>query len=236
MPSISFDKVKVITVGKVGSSDFLWSEYNECTNISHDHDLSNLRLSLVQDNNCLIIVGIRNPIDRNLSYLFQTYSNDRYNDVRTKHNDYKGEYCYIPEMNLNTDIDKVIELYFNQKYHNTFNEWFEEFFEITEIDKNTFDKAKGLSVYNFPNNNTIVIYTLEKLNQNKNNMYKLIGIKDLIHSNNSDDRDYKKMYADVKDKIEYTKEYIDNLLNTRTMQFFYTQADIDYMYSKYKIK
>ena len=54
-----------------------------------------LRDVLNNKSNCLIIVGIRNPIDRNLSYLFQTYKDKDYNDVKTKKNNYKGEFCYI---------------------------------------------------------------------------------------------------------------------------------------------
>ena len=75
------------------------------------------------DSNCLIIVGIRNPIDRNLSYLFQTFRDNSHNEVKTKKNGYKGEYCYIPEM-ISDELtsEQIIDLYFKQTYHNTFNE------------------------------------------------------------------------------------------------------------------
>ena len=233
---VSYNKVIIITVGKVGTSNFLHAEYNlKKDNIIHTHNLNILRECLKNDTNCLIIVGIRNPIDRNLSNLFQTYSDNFYNDVKTIKNNYKGEYCYIPEMTLNSTPEEVISLYFNQKYHNTFNEWFKEFFEITKLDKKIFNKNNGIEFYKFPNNNTIMLYTLEKLDQNINYINQLLQIKNINNNNNSENRNYKNLYLNVKNKIKYNKKYLDNLLNTEIMKFFYTQGDINNMYLKYNI-
>lgn len=152
--NISFKEVKVITVGKVGSANFLFCKYSQTENIHHGHSLLTLQNTLNKESDCLIIVGIRNPIDRNLSYLFQTFNDNFHNNIQTKKNNYKGEYSYIPGMSQDTSPiyvddsikiiihpEKIIDLYFNQKYHNVFNEWFDEFLEITKI--NTFDKNKG---------------------------------------------------------------------------------------------
>lgn len=68
-----FKKIEVITVAKVGSSDFLHS----CKKIYptiHKHSLLRLKRVLKNKKDTLIIVGIRNPIDRNLSYFFQSYN------------------------------------------------------------------------------------------------------------------------------------------------------------------
>ena len=119
---------------------------------------------------------LENPIDRNLSYLFQSYNDQFYNDVKTKKNNYKGENCYIAKMANNRfpPSEKIIDLYFEQKYHNTFNEWFEEFLDITKINK--FNKDKGIDFYNFSNNNTIMIYTIEKLSENDKYILDKLGI------------------------------------------------------------
>ena len=189
---LTFDKVNVITVAKVGSANFLNCDYNQTKKKSHGHSLLKLRNILKYDSNSLIIVGIRNPIDRNLSYLFQTYSDNYHNDVKMKKNMYKGENCFIPELNNNIEsisLDKLINLYFNQGYHDTFNHWFREFLEITNIKK--FNKKKGLSIYNFPNNNIIIIYTLEKLNKNEKYICDLLGITNFKNSNDSEYRIYK---------------------------------------------
>lgn len=240
-----FNQVNIITVAKVGSANFLHCNYSQTQNIKHNHSLLRLQSVLNNESNCLIIIGIRNPIDRNLSYLFQTFNDNFYNDVKTKKNNYKGEYCYISELsrditsiyNNNNSINnlstkKIIDIYFNQKYHNTFNDWFEEFLEITKIDN--FDKEKGVDFYNFPNNNTIMIYTLEKLSENEKYICEKLGITNFINRNNSEKRNYKNIYKVVKDTIVYTKEYLDNLLNTDIMRLFYDDDTIKEFYTNFK--
>jgi len=235
MTKIIFNTVIINTVAKVGSANFCKCKYSQTEDISHDHNLLTLKNTLNEKSNCLIIVGIRNPIDRNLSYLFQTYNKDIYNDLRTNKNNYKGEYCYIEEMNkeLFPPSEKIIDLYFKQKYHNTFNEWFEEFLNITKI--NNFNKDNGIDFYKFPNNNTIMIYTMEKLNENEKYIKEQLGIiGKLRNHNNSENRDYNTIYKEVKEKIVYKKEYLDNLLNTDVMRLFYNDDDINLFFSKYK--
>lgn len=231
---ISFDKVKVITVAKVGTSNFVNCKYSKTKNIHHGHSLLTLQNTLKNENNCLIIVGIRNPIDRNLSYLFQTYNNTYHNDVRTKANNYKGEYCYISEMSEDKlpSSEKIIDLYFKQKYHNTFNEWFDDFLDITKINK--FDKDKGIDFYNFPNNNTIMIFTMEKLSENEKCISDILDITNITNQNDSNNRGYSKIYKEVKKSITYKKEYLDNLLDTKIMRLFYSDSDIKKFNSKYK--
>ena len=236
MLKINFNKVEIITVAKVGSANFLNCNFSQTTNVKHGHSLLNLRNILYNKSNCLIIVGIRNPIDRNLSYLFQTYKDKFYNDVKIKNNFYKGEFCYIPDMAKNNFIspEKIIDLYFSQGYHFTFNKWFQEFLDITKIKK--FNKDIGIDFYKFPNNNTIMIYTLEKLSENEKYILDILGIKNLQNlQNDSKKRYYYKKYNDVKDKIIYKKEYLDKLLNTDIMRLFYNESDINYFYSKYKV-
>ena len=124
----------------------------------------------------------------------------------------------------------MINIYFNQNYHNTFNEWFQEFLEITNI--KSFNKDKGIDFYNYKNNNIIMIYTIEKLDLNKEYLINLLKIENFRNVNNKSND---KIYNEVKNKIEYKKEYLDNLLNTDIMNIFYTEEDINKFYSKYKI-
>jgi len=93
---VSFSKVEIITVAKVGSSNFLHSlkAYSKIP-VNHGHSLMRLRQILKHNANTLVIVGVRNPIDRGLSYLFQTASDKTWNGVKTLKNGYRGEWCYI---------------------------------------------------------------------------------------------------------------------------------------------
>ncbi|NIK92534.1 hypothetical protein GZ212_10275 [Mangrovimonas sp. CR14] len=230
-------RIEIITVAKVGSASFKHvMKHDKRYLVNHGHSLLRLRTVLKNNKNTLIIVGVRNPIDRNLSYLFQTYARDFYNDVRTKKNGYKGEYCFICSKNdlSKMDNDDLIQKYFKMGYHNTFNDWFYEFFEITGIDKMSFNKEKGLQCYKLPNNNTVMIYVLEKLNNNKSQICKYLNIEDLPHFNNSEDREYKTKYQEIKSNIKYPKSYLDRLLKTDIIHFFYTEEEIEAMYKKYK--
>ena len=180
---MNFNEVHVVTVAKVGSANFL-HVCREKYKTYHTHSLLHLKNILKNKKNILIIVGIRNPVDRNLSYLFQTFRNNFYNKVCTKKNNYKGENAFISDMNLNSNIDKIIELFFQQSYHYTFNDWFQEFFDITNINQQNFDKKKGMKLYKLSNNNTVLIYTMEKLNDNKKNICELLNISNLTNINN----------------------------------------------------
>ena len=58
--------------------------------------------------------------------------------------------------------------------------WFassiDEFFEINRINQKSFDKTEGLDFYNlFNNNNKIIIYTVEKINLNIDNINKIFN-------------------------------------------------------------
>ena len=246
MSKITYETVIVNTVAKVGSANFLKCKYSQSNKIRHNHSLLELQNTLNEKSNCLIIVGIRNPIDRNLSYFFQSFNLRGYNNIKTRKNNYKGEYCYIPGMSdskeaiwensdikINFSAEKIIDLYFKEKYHNTFNDWFEEFLDITKISK--FDKDKGVDFYKFPNNNTMMVYTMEKLIENDEYIKEKLGIvSDIKNINNSKLRGYSEIYEEVKHKIVYKKEYFDKLLNTDIMRLFYNENDINFFYSKYK--
>lgn len=225
---IHFDKVRNISVAKTGSANFLHCKYDQTCDVEHGHSLSRLKEILVNEQNALIITGIRNPIDRNLSYFFQTCQDDFYNDVKTVHNNYKGEYCYVPEMVQCTSPLDAIDLYFKQENHDTLNQWFDEFLHITKIKE--FDQEKGVSFYTLSNNNTLLVYTLEKLEKNYEFICDMLGIKDLKNRNMR----INDLYKSVKNTIIYTRDYLNKQLDTPIMRLFYGENQIKEMYDKYR--
>lgn len=224
----AFKHILVVTVAKVGSSNFLHSLKHKYP-VIHHHSTKVLENTVNNSSNTLIIVGIRNPLDRALSYLFQTYPDDGYNDVKTSKDNYKGDYCFIATQNnfLKLTAKQIIESFFEKEYHTTFNNWFYDLFRITNIDKLSFDRDKGYQTYDLPNNNTLLLYTLEKLDENNEQLSKLLGIDHIIHSNNSANRVYNNIYKEVKSKIKFTDEYKSVLLDTDIMNFFYNTKDIE---------
>jgi hypothetical protein len=137
--SLSFNTVAIISPAKVGSSNFLYSIYEKHLNlekVTHRHSLLELIDTIENKMHVLILVGIRNPIDRNLSYFFQTFRDQFLNDVKMKYNKYKGEYNYINIDSIITsngyDYNELINIYFKQHYigNDTYFQWYKEFFEI----------------------------------------------------------------------------------------------------------
>jgi len=138
---------EIITVAKVGSASFKKSleQLGPCP---HSHNLLRLK-NILKEGNRTIISGIRNPIDRNLSYFFQTYGDNFFNSLKTQKNGYKGENCFVKELVNETRPEEFIRQFFLQKNLYVFNDWFEEFLAMTEI--SSFDKESGLQLYELKN-------------------------------------------------------------------------------------
>ena len=60
---------------------------NKSQDVRHSHNLRDLANVVNDSKNTLIMSGIRNPLDRNISCFFQTYSDNFYNNVRTAANE-----------------------------------------------------------------------------------------------------------------------------------------------------
>tara|TARA_B100000214_G_scaffold366476_1_gene335478 strand:+ start:1043 stop:1759 length:717 start_codon:yes stop_codon:yes gene_type:complete len=225
---LNIERVRVITVAKVASSAFSHS-LSQKFKTSHGHSLQLLKDVLANEENTLVISGIRNPLARNLSYFFQTYNDKKHNDVKCKSNKYKGEKCFAMSEKdlLSSNAEKLIDVFFKQKWHETFNHWFKEFLELTQIDKQGFNKETGFQLYPLDNNNWLLIYTFEKLKDNTPYFEEFFGIQDLSHTNNPNDRVYKDLYKEVKSKITFDSVYSKMLLDTDIVRLFYCREDIE---------
>jgi len=219
------DRICVVTPAKTGTATFLRTCEKHYKTI-HSHNLNFLKNVLNNSTNNTIITGIRDPIARNLSYFFQTHNDDFYNDFKIKENDYKGEYCYLGK--LPSNIDEIIDIYLNKTNHNSYNDWLKEFLEITNI--KSFNKEKGLQIYKFNNNNTLILYTLEKLNFNEKEILDYLNIDNVVLGNINKN----KIYQNVRNKIKYEKSHLNQLLSTNEIDFFYTKKDLEIMFNKYK--
>ena len=242
------DKYKIINSGGSSSQSFLNILRFEGPRIMENelsHSLLRLK-NILQTSNNFIAVGITNPIDRNLSY-FYNISNVPDNEVsklfQTKKNNYQSQIINFTEKTMNLSTTDTINLYFNTDIHTQFNEWFTEFFEITGINQKSFNKTDGLDFYNLPNNNKIMIYTVEKINSNIDNINKIFNLDKYISQrlkfnwiNSSQQEEYADHYNTTKSQITYTQSYLDSQLNTDIMKFFYSDEDIQGFYNKYTVQ
>lgn len=182
----------------------------------------------------MMFVGVRNPLDRNLSYFFQGYRYKIKDDVKTKYNEYEGYSYYYPKL-YQKSISDTIEFFMVQKFHNVLEEWFREFCEVTGISLDDFDKDKGLSYY-YVGNIKIIVYTLEKLKNNEKEICKLIGIDKLMHSNNHENRKYKNIYKTLKSEIVYSENHVDRMLFSPIARKLYSEEDLEGFKRNVKLK
>ena len=207
-------RVEIITVAKVGSSDFLYT-LKPKYRVIHNHETSRLEKMLKGSERTLFICGIRNPLDQCLSHMFQRLFIPR-----------------RPRM-LALPPDKLIEHFFNQHYDQWFNSWFERFFSLTSLQHLSFDHHRGYEFYHLGQGNSLLMYTLEQLDQNKGRFATFFEVPDIRHHNNSAHRCYRDKYEAVKATIEFPEEYVSGLLDTQTMRFFYSEKDIERFRQKY---
>lgn len=232
-----FNSIKINSLTKTGTSTFHHNIKNKYMSI-HTHSLDKFKYDLTESNK-LFIIGIRNPIDRNISEFFQNYSHDFYNEIEIKTNNYKGQYNYIcdTETLLKKSINDIIDLFFNhpnfKNHHFIFNDWYNEFFDLIQINPISFNKSKGFQFYSLKNNNSLLIYTLEKLDQNIDEFKAFFNVNTFKNYNEANTKEYKNIYTNFKKQITFTQDYKDKLLKTTFMNIFYTPEDIDLFYNKY---
>lgn len=220
---LGIKQVDIITVAKVASATF-FHELRKYILTYHGHSLEYLRDAITNNKNRLIITGVRMPVTRNISYFFQTYGDNFYNEVKTKTNNYKGEYCYLfdKEEILKKSDDEVIRLIRNSPFNKTYYDWFDEFFEITGLLNRPFNRQKGYSIFELPNNNYILLYTFEKLQDNTTSICNFLGIKELPHVNTLEERnkDIDMLYKRIKNKV-WTNDEVSLFNNCKVVDYFY---------------
>jgi hypothetical protein len=234
LSDLNVEKVCCITVAKVASSAFIPTikqAHKDKYETHHRHSLKYLEDIMESDTSTLIIAGVRNPLSRNISYFFQTYDDKNRNDLQCPSNNFKGEKTFLMPAKkiLDFEADELINMFFSQTWHYTFNEWFREFFRITQIDSVPFDKEVGYKLYPVKNNHWVLIYTFEQLPKNINSLSEFLESDTLFHTNNAKDRVYGKIYKKVCKQIEFSKEYKKALLDTEIMHYFYTEDKIKSM-------
>lgn len=226
------DKIIIASFAKVGTQTV---DKSLIKNGIHAQSIVRMR-KWVKEGNQLFICGVRDFVGRNMSYFFQTISDTNQNDVRYKGNDYKGDYCFVGKPNeINKmSTNKLIDIFKSRAYiHKAPVLWFEEFFDMVGFDyKNQrFDKEKGYQIYELPNNNTLILYRLDFLDD----MIKELNIfNKLVYNNIATNKWYNQKYKDFKNTIIFDDNYLNQQLDNHIMRFFYTDKEIKNFELKYK--
>lgn len=224
------NNIYIITPAKVGSTNFS-STFRR--NHTHGIDVVEHLIKNVSEPQ-LIISGIRNPLERNISYFFETYYMKDC-EPRLKINNYKNiQNTYVCDNNdiYNYDIDLLINLFKMKTYHNSFTQWFNEFFDLTKINQIPFDK-KGIQLYKINNNTFVLFYVLEYYESNINIINNFIENNVNNKKNSTTNKPINLIYKNFKNNLVLDNDYKTQLLNTDIMNYFYTDETIKLFYNMY---
>jgi len=245
---VKHDDIQVITLAKVGTTIFsssLQRVYTNGINHNHTHGINVLEYILEknkqENKKTLIISGIRNPLDRNISFFFDSFFLEEcLPELKLFDNMYckiKNTFvCNKDELN-NIESEELINIFKNKDefYHNHFTLWLEQFFEITKINEIEFDKEKGVQLYKLNDDIYILFYVLEKYNENRDDLERFLKISLFERRNVITDKEefIANKYKDFKKKINFDYIYKDSLLNTSVIKYFYSDELIHKFNSLY---
>lgn len=204
------------------------------------HDLLKLRQQWNDYNTypyLLVISGMRNFIDRNISYFFQFLDlKDGPESIKTRKNNYKGDSVLYSGTHDELKKLSIKELQLKfwsllDDFHYTPLQWLDEFFEITNIDikKELFNKDQGYKLYECGPGRQVLLYTFERLPEINNDMLKkCLGISTgLRHINKSEYKWYNDIRPEFCKSLQYSKQYVNDMLfENKWMSYFYTNYEI----------
>jgi hypothetical protein len=237
---IDINDIHVVTSMKVGTFNFIESLVQHICNIekkssydfdisNHTHNLEYFKEILEKDRNKLIITCFRNPINRNISFYFDTFINKNFSDMYLCDENDLYKYSY---QDITNDFNKKKYL-INEHY----NSWYDEFFRISNI-KYDYLKKNGVQLFKINKNSYILLCKLEKYENNIPLLENFLTFKLKNNQNNVNEKQHikeytKKIYNNFKKCIKIDNDYKDELLNNDLIKFLYDEEEIKSMYNLY---
>jgi hypothetical protein len=176
-------------------------------------------------------------LERNIKYFLKTYADNFYNQVKYKYNEYSGDknFIYQEDKIYEKPICDIIEDFKNNTNFHIKNDYIDEYFDISWIDNIEFNKKTGLQLYKLNNNNYILFYIFEKINDNIDVLENFFDTK-FIQTNDNDNNKIYDIFQKIKKEIIYDTSYINYYLYSFQMKIFYDESFINEIYEKSKIK
>ncbi len=161
------------------------------------------------------IVGVREPVSRNISGYFQTLTPRLSNENIEEH--IIGFYSFCPHLAPCYWFD--LEL----KKHFGFN-----------VYSYPFNKEKGFSIINYGEMDYF-IYQFEKIGKIENELNKFLEIDDfeIVRENESTKKWSASLYKEFKNNVKFDKNYLNLLYSSRYCKHFYSADDIEKFINKW---
>jgi hypothetical protein len=179
-----------------------------------------------------IIVGVREPISRDISAFFQTYTEDNKvarGDWLFETGDFQEMFKIFMKHILRDDICKTIDMYVGT-WRNEFMWLKTDFYKLFDIDvyEYPFNREKGYQIIQ-KGNKDIFIYKMEYLDLLSDEIYRFATDKNegtLLCENNGSVKWYNLAYKKFKQDVVLDKEYVDYYYKDNPMMdHFYTEEE-----------
>lgn len=258
MPSLTW----LYQPGKVGSVTIHTSNLlNDChlhsltyafNDVGNVPDTCRSIIKKLKENPIKIITGVRDPISRDLSLLFQTTDLDIWPIIRWGNSSLYlfGDYSKNSQLDVQTLKKRICiwEKSLNYTFEHISNEiiknksdelsWFD--YEIkalfgVDIYSYPFDKEKGFSIIE-EDNIQILVYQCEKLNQLEDVIGEFLNEPDfsLKNANQGEEKIYSYVYKRFKEEVKLNKEYFDYYYDDNPkLKHFYSDSEIEQFKQKW---
>lgn len=162
-----------------------------------------------------ILIGVREPVSRNISGYFQT----------------------LTSREKSTSLEQHIHRFYAFCPHLAATYWFDnELLEKFNIDvyQYPFNKELGFSKIK-QGNIEIFIYKFEKLGNLEIELKKFLNLEDLklTRTNDAEEKWLNNIYREFKKNLRPSKEYLDLLYSTKYSKHFYTDSEISDLIKKW---
>ena len=234
---IDINDIHVVTSMKVGTFNFIESLIQHICNIekkssydfdisNHTHNLEYFREILEKDRNKLIITCFRNPINRNLSYFFDTFINKNFPNMYLCDESDLYKYSY----------EDIIEHFNKRKFliNEHYDSWYDEFFRISNIKYDYLNK-NGVQLFKINKNSYLLLCKLEKYENNIPLLENFLTFKLKNKQNNVNEKghikEYTKQIYNYLKNITLENDYKDEVLNNDLIKSLYDEEEIKSMYN-----
>lgn len=224
-----YDKLLVYQYGKVGSTTIrfsgngtyqreLDSSYKHDIIQTHSHVIANDILSTMSNN--LVITIVRLPVDRHISGFWEGYN------------------THVPNYKELT-MEQIIQIYDSQNKGIQYDEnWMNTLFDTMEINPDTFyfDKERGYTILNGKNGNDYLFFRFEDWDMIAEEVLPLLNININEKKNKTELKEYGEMYKNHKRMYTINSKEEEKIQNSKYLQIFYTNQQIESHINKWKKK
>ena len=169
-----------------------------------------------------VISLFRNPIERNLSAFFEAFE----------------IHMGVPAHLFKGTLQEIEDAFYEKLDHSYCKDWFDNHLKEgirVDVYEHAFAKAKGYAIIKNDQVDVLVLKSNLDDTLKATLVGDFCGIKDFTikNVNVTEAKKEAQLYADFKSHIRFSKSYLDNQLESKYMNHFFTEAEKEKLYEKW---